>query len=184
MSNTNEKIAKLQAEIAKLQARQAEQQANEQQAKKDELDFANFVLSVVGSRVGNNQAWSGENILLINAHGNNTSFGGEVLEVLGGYVMQGIEYIAVNKYKRTGEYYASALFLPDDFFVKNGELWVNDIYKATGAIPHHYKKFNGVLTDGTQVEDIRTFDKSDKWLADEKKRLAKNAKIADSKAGK
>lgn len=181
MTKTNDKIAKLQAEIAKLQAMQAEQQANEQQAKIDEHNFAKFVLSVVDSRVGNNQAWSGESILLINAHANNTSFGGEVLEVLGGYVMQGIEYIAVNKYKRTGEYYASALFLPDDFFVKNGELWINDIYKATGAVPHHYKKFNGMLTDGTQVEDIRTFDKSEKWLADEQKRLAKNQKISDSK---
>lgn len=151
---------------------------------KAEKEFAEFVLSVVADRTGNNLAWSGEPIFLINAHANNTSFGGEVLEVLNGYSMQGIEYIAVNKYKRNGEYYASAIYLPCDFFIKNGELWINDIYKATGAVPHHYKKYDGTLTDGTQVSDLRTYDNSKKWQDEERKRLAKNQKLSEIASNK
>lgn len=152
--------------------------------KQGERLFAEFVVKEVSKRVGNNQAWSGEPLYLINAHKGNTSFGGEVLEVLGGYNMQGIEYVAVNKYKKWGEYYASAVFLPDDFYIKNGELWVNDIYKDTGAIPHHYKKFTGRLVDDTEVSDLRTYVAEKKWQDIEEKRQAKNEKIAESKANK
>lgn len=152
---------------------------NAQVSAQEEHKFAEFVLSVVDERVGNKLAWSGEPVFLQNTHGNNTTYGGEVLEVLNGYSMQGLEYIAVNKYRRTGEYYASAIFLPDDFYIKNGELWINDIYTNKGATPHHYKQYKGTLTDGTQVSDLRTYDNSKKWLADEQKRLAKNEKLAE-----
>ena len=147
---------------------------------KAEKQFAEFVVKVVNERQYNNLAWSGESVLLINAHKANTTFGGEVLEVLNGYTVQGLRYVAVNKFDRFGQYYASATFLASDFFLKGNELWVKDIYDNNGiAKPHHYKKFTGELVDGTKVEDIHTFVNADKWQALEDKRLAKNQKLSE-----
>ena len=147
---------------------------------KVEREFAEFVVKVVNERQHNNIAWSGESILLINAHKANTTFGGEVLEVLNGYIVQGLRYVAVNKFDRFGQYYASATFLASDFFLKDNQLWIKDIYDNNGnARPHHYKKFCGELVDGTKIEDIHTFVNAKKWQDLEDKRIAKNAKLSD-----
>ena len=152
---------------------------------KAERNFAEFVVNEVNERQHNCLAWSGESILLINAHKANTTFGGEVLEVLNGYTVQGLRYVAVNKFDRFGQYYASATFLADDFFLKGNELWIKDIYDNNGnAKPHHYKKFCGELVDGTKVEDIRTFVNANKWQALEDKRIAKNQKLSEVASSK
>lgn len=180
VSVSNEQIQKLQEKLAKLQAMQAEQQANEQQARKNEHEFAKFVVDVIAQRVGNNVGFSGEPVVLINAEKLNSSFGGEILELLNGYNVQGVEYIACNKYSRFGEFIATALLLKEDVFIKDGQLYINDIYTVkSGAIPHHYKKFNNVLRDGTEVHDLRTYDASAKWAELEEKRQAKNAKLSE-----
>lgn len=176
----NEQIQKLQEKLARLQAERAEQEKSEQEAKKREHEFAKFVVDTVAQRVGNNAGFSGEPIILINAEKLNSSFGGEILEVLNGYNIQGVEYIACNKYSRFGEFIATALLLKEDVFIKDGQLYINDIYTVkSGAIPHHYKKFNNVLRDGTEVHDLRTYDASAKWAELEEKRRAKNAKLSE-----
>lgn len=180
LSVYNEQIQKLQEKLAKLQAMQAEQQANEQQAKKDEHEFAKFVVDVVSKRIGNNVGFSGDPIVLINAEKLNSSFGGEILELLNGYNVQGVEYIACNKYSRFGEFIATALLLKEDVFIKDGQLYINDIYTVkSGAIPHHYKKYENSLRDGTEVHDLRSYNASDRWQELEEKRLAKNLKLAE-----
>ena len=101
--NTNEQIIKLQEKLAKLQAEQAEREKSEREALQAEHEFSKFVVDVVANRIGNNIGFSGEPLILINVEKLNSSFGGEVLELLNGYNVQGVEYIACNKYSRYGE---------------------------------------------------------------------------------
>ena len=181
LSVSNEQILKLQAKLAKLQAMQAEQQANEQQAKKDEHEFAKFVVSTVQERLSNNIGFSGEPVVLMNAEKLNSSFGGEVVEILNGYNIQGVKYIACNKYSRYGEFIGCGLLLADDVFIEDGQLYINDVYGKNGAIPHKFKKFENALADGTEVHDLRTYENVARWNDLENKRIAKNEKIAKNK---
>ena len=180
VSVSNEQILKLQAKLAKLQAMQAEQVKSEQEAKKAEQEFAKFVVSTVQKRLSNNIGFSGEPVVIINAEKLNTSFGGEVVELLNGYNVQGIEYIACNKYSRYGEFIGCGLLLAEDVYIEDGQLYINDVYGKNGAIPHKFKKFENVLADGTEVHDLRTYENVARWTELESKRVAKNKKLAEN----
>lgn len=149
---------------------------NEKHAK----EFAKFILNEVSARVRNNNAFGNDPLFVINAGNKKSSFGGEVLEILGGTQVQGLRYVVTMKYDRYGEFKAVALLLESDFYIKNNELWINDIYtEKNGVIPHKFVKYNGTLQDGTEVSDFRTYENFDKWEKIAVAKEQKNSKLSE-----
>lgn len=132
----------LNEKIARAKQAEAEAEAKAKAEAKAEAEYARFVLKEVHARVKRLQGLNESPICLENKASKKTAFGKLKIEVLGCEVVQGVERFIIRRYSKSGEFRGYGSLYADDFSVKNGVLYIEDIYTDEDAPAHEFVKFD------------------------------------------
>lgn len=127
--------------IASTKKAIAEAEAEAKAKAKAEKEFAQYVLKEVHARVERLQGLNESPIILENKASKKTAFGKLKIEVLGCELVQGIERFIIRRYSKSGEFRGYGSLYADDFSVKDGVLYIEDIYTDEEAPAHEFVKF-------------------------------------------